>query len=274
MITDTGKHLDAKSTTHTANQLQKRCRTKKYDNIHDRFIRDKFFRKTMIELGRSEEIILEMDRLASEDHIHTVEGLSPAPHTHEQMTTSNYGYDIAYNFTHNNIMLEPNAMNNMNTVAHMDGTTRSTEHTARRSLMHNSVTSHLWLKSALHASSHLCMCTCVLRLGCFLFACPVLYFVPLLFFQPFLMFTSEFNERFRSNPLCDFRLGTVATSDHETPLTGYEPKKDLNLVNTEELDFAATSDVYWQHALDDDASLNDPNVDDYQLAKIPCSCSR
>ena len=55
---------------HTANQLQKRCRKKKYDNIHDRFIRDKFFRKTTIELGRSEEIILEMDRLASEDHTH------------------------------------------------------------------------------------------------------------------------------------------------------------------------------------------------------------
>ena len=55
---------------HTANQLQKRCRKKHYENIHDRFIRDKFFRKTMIELGRSEEIILEMDRLASEDHCH------------------------------------------------------------------------------------------------------------------------------------------------------------------------------------------------------------
>ena len=55
---------------HTANQLQKRCRKKKYDNIHDRFIRDKFFRKTMIELGRSEEIIFEMDRLASENHSH------------------------------------------------------------------------------------------------------------------------------------------------------------------------------------------------------------
>ena len=52
---------------HTANQLQKKCRKKHYENIHDRFIRDKFFRKTMIELGRSEEIILEMDRLASED---------------------------------------------------------------------------------------------------------------------------------------------------------------------------------------------------------------
>ena len=54
----------------TANQLQKRCRKKHYENIHDRFIRDKFFRKTMIELGRSEEIILEVDRLASEDHNH------------------------------------------------------------------------------------------------------------------------------------------------------------------------------------------------------------
>ena len=52
--------------------------------------------------------------------MYSVEGLNPAPHIHEQMTTSNYGYDIAYNFTHNNIMLEPNAMNNMNTVAHMD----------------------------------------------------------------------------------------------------------------------------------------------------------
>ena len=30
---------------HTANQLQKSCRKKKYDNIHDRFIPDKFFRK-------------------------------------------------------------------------------------------------------------------------------------------------------------------------------------------------------------------------------------
>ena len=96
---------------------------------------------------------------------------------------------------------------------------------------------------------------------------PVFYFVPPLFFQTFQMSSSEFHERFRSNPLCDFRLGTVATSDHETPLTGYEPNTDLNLVNTEELDLAATSDVYWQHTLDDDASLNDPNVDDNQLAK-------
>ena len=106
------------------------------------------------------------------------------------------------------------------------------------------------------------MRTCVLRLVCFLLACLVLYLVSPFSFQPFL------NERSRSNPLCDFRLGTVVTSDYETPLTGYEPKKDLNLTNAEELDLAITSDIYWQHTLDDDASFNDPDVDDNQLAEF------
>ena len=55
---------------HTAKQLQKRCRKKQDENIHDRFIRDMTFRKTMIELGRYEDVILEMDRLASENHSH------------------------------------------------------------------------------------------------------------------------------------------------------------------------------------------------------------
>ena len=55
---------------HTANQLEKKCRKKEDKNIHDRFIRETLFRKTMIDLGRSEEVILEMDRLASEDHTH------------------------------------------------------------------------------------------------------------------------------------------------------------------------------------------------------------
>ena len=55
---------------HTAKQFQKRCQKKQYENIHDRFIRDTWFRKTMIELGRSERVIFEMDILASEDHSH------------------------------------------------------------------------------------------------------------------------------------------------------------------------------------------------------------
>ena len=53
---------------YTANQLARKCRKKKYDSIHDRYIRDKTFRKAMIEVGRSEKIIKEMDQLASENH--------------------------------------------------------------------------------------------------------------------------------------------------------------------------------------------------------------
>ena len=53
---------------YTANQLARKCRKKKNDSIHNRFIRDKTFRKAMIEVGRSEKIIKEMDQLASENH--------------------------------------------------------------------------------------------------------------------------------------------------------------------------------------------------------------
>ena len=52
----------------TANQLAKKCRKKEYDSIHDRYIRDKAFRKAMIEIGRTEQMIVEMDKLANEDH--------------------------------------------------------------------------------------------------------------------------------------------------------------------------------------------------------------
>ena len=37
-------------------------------------------------------------------------------------------------------------------------------------------------------------------------------------------------------------------------------------MDTEELDLAATSDIYWQHTLDDNTSRNDTDVDDNQLA--------
>ena len=55
---------------HTANQLQKKCKKRQFLSIHDRFIRDAIFRKTTIEMGRTEEVIREMDRLANEDHTH------------------------------------------------------------------------------------------------------------------------------------------------------------------------------------------------------------
>ena len=53
---------------HTAHQLAKKCRKLKYESIYDRFIRDKAFRKAQIEHGRTEQVILEMDKLANEDH--------------------------------------------------------------------------------------------------------------------------------------------------------------------------------------------------------------
>ena len=69
MVTGTGRKKVAKNSTRQ-NNFKRGVERKQYENIHDRFIRDTLFRKTMIELGRSEEVILEMDRLASEDHSH------------------------------------------------------------------------------------------------------------------------------------------------------------------------------------------------------------
>ena len=45
-----------------ANQLTKKCKKREFLSIHDRFIRDARFRKTMIEMGRTEEVIREMDK--------------------------------------------------------------------------------------------------------------------------------------------------------------------------------------------------------------------
>ena len=53
-----------------ANQLKKKCKRREFLSIHDRFIRDARFRKTMIEMGRTKEVIREMDKLANEDHTH------------------------------------------------------------------------------------------------------------------------------------------------------------------------------------------------------------
>ena len=61
------KHLDVKIILRRIN-WQRNAVKKKYDSIHDRYIRDKTFRKSMIEVGRSEQMIKEMDKLASEDH--------------------------------------------------------------------------------------------------------------------------------------------------------------------------------------------------------------
>ena len=51
-------------------------------------------------------------------------------------------------------------------------------------------------------------------------------------------------------------------------LTGYEPK-EMELTDAVELNLATTSDIYFQHTLDDTASFpNDPDVDDNELAEF------
>ena len=55
-----------------SNSLKKICKKKNFLGIHDQFIRDERFRKTMIEMGRTEELCREMDKLANEDHTHHI----------------------------------------------------------------------------------------------------------------------------------------------------------------------------------------------------------
>ena len=55
-----------------ANSLKKKCKKKNFLGIHDRFIRDEKFCKNMFDVGRSEELCREMDKLANEDHTHHI----------------------------------------------------------------------------------------------------------------------------------------------------------------------------------------------------------
>ena len=70
------------------------------------------------------------------------------------------------------------------------------------------------------------------------------------------------------DPLCDSSFGSMVTLDYVNPLTSYEPK-DMELTDTNERNFATTSDIYFQNALDDTASFpNVPDVDDDELAEF------
>ena len=63
-----------KGITNTSSRIRstRNARNRHFLCIHDRFIRDEKFRKNMIELGRSEEMCREMDKLANEDHTHHI----------------------------------------------------------------------------------------------------------------------------------------------------------------------------------------------------------
>ena len=74
---------------HAVNQYQKKCKKREFFSIHDRFIRDARFRKTMIELGRTEEVTREMDKLANENLTH---------HATEELNVCSSNWWIRSNF--------------------------------------------------------------------------------------------------------------------------------------------------------------------------------
>ena len=68
-VTATGRKNWITSTSSRINS-KKKCKKREFLSIHDRFLRDAWFRKTIIELGRTEEVTRKMGKLANEDRTH------------------------------------------------------------------------------------------------------------------------------------------------------------------------------------------------------------
>ena len=82
------------------------------------------------------------------------------------------------------------------------------------------------------------------------------------------MFTLVPDENSMEDPLCNSSVGSMVSLDYVTPDTGYEPK-DMELADTNELNLATSSDMYFQNTVDDTASFpNVPDVDDDELAEF------
>ena len=100
-----------------------------------------------------------------------------------------------------------------------------------------------------------------------------LYFVLQSFFHLFLNPAMVLDENSKEDPLCNSIFGSMVSLDYVTPDTGYEPK-DMELADTNELNLATSSDIYFQNALEDTASFPNAHIDDDELAEFPCSCGR
>ena len=75
------------------------------------------------------------------------------------------------------------------------------------------------------------------------------------------------DENSMEDPLCNSAIGSMVSLDYVTPDTGYEPK-DMELADTNELNLAASSDIYFQDILEDTVSFPNPDIDDDELAKF------
>ena len=71
------------------------------------------------------------------------------------------------------------------------------------------------------------------------------YLLPKFLFHLFLIPAMVPDDDSMNNPLCHFAIGSMVTFDYVTPDTGYEPK-DMELADTNELNIAASGDIYFQ----------------------------
>ena len=75
------------------------------------------------------------------------------------------------------------------------------------------------------------------------------------------------DENSMEDPLCNSAIGSMVSLDYVTPDTGFEPK-DMELADTNELNLAASSDIYFQDILEDTVSFSNSDIDDDELAKF------
>ena len=87
------------------------------------------------------------------------------------------------------------------------------------------------------------------------------------FFHLFLIPAMVPDENSMKDPLCNSAIGNMVSLDYVTPDTGYEPK-DMELADTNELNLAASSDIYFQDFHEDTVSFSNPDIDDDELAKL------
>ena len=62
------RKTEAKKEHFIAHNARRRCLKKKFEGIHDRFLRDQVFCDSKLQIGWTEQKYIEMDKLAQEDH--------------------------------------------------------------------------------------------------------------------------------------------------------------------------------------------------------------
>ena len=194
----------------------------------------------------------------------------PAPHIHEHFAIHKWLRQTAHILTHNLNNLEHIANNCMSAMTHTDVTTA---HHWARCAAFRCVVIHAFVHRTCGSSlalcvipCHPCMRTCVWLLECSLLP-SVSLFRPQVLLPPLLESCHGAWREFHGRSPVRLQLREHGHYGFCQSFTGCEPK-DMEFADTNERNFATSSDIYFQNALDDTASFsNVPDVDDDELAE-------